>query len=176
MERRSTPRIAPKSSTREKVLEHLFVGDLLRCLWRRGGRDVEVLRAEVDKGGYDIVLEANDVIRHVQLKSSHRTAATSEVGINIALDASRAAASSGSSSIPTPCSSARSCGSVVCPARRYRSLGDRVGKHSKGDSAGVKALRPNIRILRRGRFESLATIDDVAQMLFGITAVHAGPH
>ena len=36
------------SSTREKVLEHLFVGDLLRCLWRRGARDIEVLRAEVD--------------------------------------------------------------------------------------------------------------------------------
>jgi hypothetical protein len=29
---------AAHSSAREKVLEHLFVGELLRCLWRRGIR------------------------------------------------------------------------------------------------------------------------------------------
>jgi hypothetical protein len=39
------------SSLREKVLEHLFVGDVLRCLWRRGARDIELLRAEVDAAG-----------------------------------------------------------------------------------------------------------------------------
>jgi len=39
------------SSLREKVLEHLFVGDLLRCLWRPGRRDIELLRAEVDYAG-----------------------------------------------------------------------------------------------------------------------------
>ena len=47
------------SSLREKVLEHLFVGDLLRCLWRLGRRDIELLRAEVDYAGYDLVLECN---------------------------------------------------------------------------------------------------------------------
>lgn len=67
------------SSAREKVLEHLFVGDLLRCLWRRGIRNMEVLRAEVDMGGYDLVLEANRVLRYVQLKSSHRCSATVRV-------------------------------------------------------------------------------------------------
>ena len=39
------------SSLREKLLEHLFVGELLRTLWRRGARRVELLRAEVDAGG-----------------------------------------------------------------------------------------------------------------------------
>ena len=47
---------AAHSSAREKVLEHLFVGELLRCLWRRGIRNMEVLRAEVDMGGYDLVM------------------------------------------------------------------------------------------------------------------------
>ena len=32
------------SSLREKVIEHLFVGELLRSLWRKGVRDIEVLR------------------------------------------------------------------------------------------------------------------------------------
>ena len=52
---------AAHSSAREKVLEHLFVGELLRCLWRRGIRNMEVLRAEVDMGGYDLVVEARVV-------------------------------------------------------------------------------------------------------------------
>src|SRR5688572_9636258 len=73
------------SSLREKVLEHLFVGDLLRCLWRLGRRDIEVLRAEVDYAGYDLVLECNRVVRHVQLKSSHRNSATRSVNAHVGL-------------------------------------------------------------------------------------------
>ncbi len=44
-----------ESGLREKVIDHLFVDDLLRCLWRRGSRDIEVLRAVVDRAGYDLV-------------------------------------------------------------------------------------------------------------------------
>ena len=62
-----------ESGLREKVLEHLFVGDLLRCLWRKGARDIEVLRAEVDRAGYDLVLECNGVLRHVQDAVAGRT-------------------------------------------------------------------------------------------------------
>ena len=75
------------SSLREKVLEHLFVGELLRFLWCRGRRDIEVLRAEVDRGGYDLAVECNGVLRHIQLKASHRDATASKVSVNIALAA-----------------------------------------------------------------------------------------
>jgi hypothetical protein len=44
-----------------------------------------LLRAEVDRAGYDIVLHCNGVLRHVQLKSSHRAAATSKVDAKLAL-------------------------------------------------------------------------------------------
>lgn len=47
-------------------------------------------------------------------------------------------------------------------------LGDAVAKHSKGDHTGMKAPRPNIRLLNRNRFRSLATIEDVAAVLFGL--------
>ncbi len=67
------------SGLREKIIEHLFVGDLLRCLWRRGVRDIEVLRAEVDRAGCDIVLAVGDVTRHVQFKASYRDAKTARV-------------------------------------------------------------------------------------------------
>ena len=58
------------SSLREKLLEHVFVADLLRYLWQQGRRDMEVLRGEVDYGGHDLVLECNGAMRHVQLKST----------------------------------------------------------------------------------------------------------
>jgi hypothetical protein len=47
------------SSLREQALGHIFLGQLLAFMWRNGGRDIEVLKSEVDRGGYDVVLESN---------------------------------------------------------------------------------------------------------------------
>jgi hypothetical protein len=47
------------SSLREQALGHIFLGQLLAAMWRSGRRDIEVLKSEVDRGGYDLVLEAN---------------------------------------------------------------------------------------------------------------------
>lgn len=156
-----------QSSTREKVLEHLFVGDLLRCLWRQGVRDPEILRAEVDKGGYDLVLEANGILRHVQLKSSHRTAKTSQVGINIALERKPSGCVIWIRFDPATMELGLFLWHGGLPGARLPSLGDRIGKHTKGNSTGAKAARPNIRLLRRSQFEILPTIDAVASVLFG---------
>ena len=41
-----------ESSAREKLVEHVFLGELLQALWRKNIRDLEVLRPEVDSGGY----------------------------------------------------------------------------------------------------------------------------
>ena len=64
-----------QSSYRETVLEHLFVGELLRTLWLRGIH-AEVLRPTADDAGYDRVVDANGTLRHIQLKSSFSTATT----------------------------------------------------------------------------------------------------
>jgi hypothetical protein len=156
-----------QSSTREKVLEHLFIGDLLRCLWRRGARDIEVLRAEVDKGGYDLVLEANGVLRHVQLKSSHRAAKTNQVGINIALAQKPSGCVVWTRFDPATMELGPFLWFGGDPGARLPCLGDRIGRHTIGDSTGVKAERPNIRLVRRSRFEALPTMDAVAGALFG---------
>src|SRR5260221_14236691 len=58
------------SSLREQALGHLFLGQLLTFMWCNGERDIEVLKSEVDRGGYDVGLEANRIIPHGQLKSS----------------------------------------------------------------------------------------------------------
>ncbi|MGC2415417.1 MAG: hypothetical protein WA459_22310 [Stellaceae bacterium] len=61
------------------------MGELLQSLWRNGVYDTEVLRAEADAGGYDLVLESSGVLRHVQLKSGRRDAKRRQVTINSAL-------------------------------------------------------------------------------------------
>ncbi|MHC1945980.1 hypothetical protein IF803_16480 [Bradyrhizobium sp. UFLA06-06] len=58
------------SSLRERIVEHVFVGDALRELWKLGIRDVEILRSEFDAYGYDIVMSYGAVVRHVQFKAS----------------------------------------------------------------------------------------------------------
>jgi hypothetical protein len=110
------------SSLREKIIEHLFVGELLRTLWRKGARRVELLRAEVDAGRYDLVLECNGIIRHIQLKSSYRGAKTSRVNINVCLQ-----------------QKARGCMIWIMFDPHTPSFGERVARHTKGNRLAPRA-------------------------------------
>jgi len=63
----------------------VFLGELLRGLWRKNVRDLEVLRPEVDNGGYDLALVFRGLTRHVQLKSSYRGARCADVTASVKL-------------------------------------------------------------------------------------------
>ena len=73
-----------KSALRERIIEHAFVGDALRFLWRRGVVDVEVLKSEFDAHGYDLVLARGDVVRHIQFKTG-TTKKPGDVSVSLAL-------------------------------------------------------------------------------------------
>ena len=73
------------SSLREKIVEHVFIGEALRALWRQRRSDIEVLKAEVDAGGYDLVMELHGITRHIQLKTSNRDATTGVQKVSLAL-------------------------------------------------------------------------------------------
>jgi hypothetical protein len=74
-----------KSNFFEQLVEHAFISEVLQEAWYGFGRTVEVLRSEVDASGFDVVLECNEILRHVQLKTSDSTAKTAAQKINIAL-------------------------------------------------------------------------------------------
>jgi hypothetical protein len=146
------------SSLREQALGHVFLGQLLTFMWRNGVRDIEVLKSEVDRGGCDIVLEANGIIRHVQLKSSFRGSKVREVDISTNLLRK-----------PGGCVLWIEFDSESLAIERFYwfggkagtalpDLGLRVSRHSKGNSDGEKNERPIHRVLTRGRFEPLADI------------------
>src|SRR6267378_4947305 len=74
-----------RSSHREALLEHLFAGEIMRRLWIRGDWRLEVQKPQVDDGGYDLVLEANGVVRHVQMKASFRGSKVRDTPVNALL-------------------------------------------------------------------------------------------
>ena len=161
-----------KSSFYEQLVEHVFISKVLQEVWFRFGKTVEVLRSEVDASGYDVVLECNGVLRHVQLKTSKIGGKTANQKVNVAL-----------ASKPSGC--------VVWILRDedqqdYRmqlqylffgaaagqplpSLdGFRVGKHTKGNKDGVKAERQSIRVIPKGSFDSIGSTTELVSRLFGL--------
>lgn len=155
------------SSLREKILEHQFVGELLRVLWCKGMREVELLKAEVDAGGYDLVLECNGVTRHVQLKSSYRGAKTSRVNIHVGLQRRDSGCVVWIMFDPTSMQIGPFLWLGNPPGQPTPEFGDRIGRHSKGNQHGHKAARPNIRIVSKAEFIELATMQELADALFG---------
>jgi hypothetical protein len=159
--------LAPPSVShyRENLLEHVFISEVLQeCAFARRQK-VEVLRPEVDDGGYDIVLQLGPIIRHVQLKSRFSAAKGRSVPVNANLE--------------------RHLGGCVVwlfwevdpdskrsrltyrwfgngPRRRTKALPERAALHPK-----TGAIRPNVRTLKWGDFEEVPTTSELVVRLFG---------
>jgi hypothetical protein len=155
------------SSLREQALGHLFLGQLLAFMWRTGARDIEVLKSEVDRGGYDIVLEGNGAIRHIQLKSSFRGSKVREVDVSTKLLRKPSGCILWLEFDPETLAIERFYWFGGRAGSALPDLGLRVSRHSKGNSVGQKNERPIHRVLTRGRFEALANISEVVERLFG---------
>ena len=157
-----------RSSHREALLEHLFSGEVMKRLWLRGDWRLEVLKPQVDDSGYDLVLEANGVVRHVQLKASFRGSKVREAKVNAQL----AAKPSGCVVFVRFDKDTLDLGPFAffggAPGKPLPDVsGMKVGRHTKGNAQGVKAERANIRDVQLSRFEKLADIDAVVARLFG---------
>lgn len=73
------------SSSREALIEHVFVAEVLQEAWFAREQRVDVLRSEVDAAGYHVVFECGTILRHVQLKASESGGKTSRQTINTRL-------------------------------------------------------------------------------------------
>ena len=155
-----------QSTYREILVEHLFIGDLLRALWPRRA---EVLKPQVDDGGYDIVVEVEGVIRHIQLKASKCDAKTATQKVHQRLQQK-----------PSGCviwiqfNSEFHLGPYLwlgCRPGERLSLPDglRTARHTKGDSTGKKRERPEHRVVPKGKFKKLNDITEVVKHLFDST-------
>lgn len=142
-----------ESSYQEKLTEYVFLSELLQESWLGRRRQIAVMRPDVDNAGYDLVLECEGVIRHIQLKSSRRDAKTSRQGVNAKLG-----------DIPGGCviwlSHENKGGRVNLEYQFFGGtpgerpdLGNKVDKHTKANAQGVKTPRANRRVLNKGQFK-----------------------
>jgi len=155
------------SHIREQALLHLWLGELMSARWRQGRHDIEVLKSEVDRGGYDLVLEANGVIRHVQLKSTFTGSSVRHVTVSTRL-----------LDKPSGCvvwlevdQNTLALGRYFWfggdPGARLPDLGSKVTRHTRGDSSGQKLERPMHRDLGKACFEQVDSAEDLLVRLFG---------
>lgn len=161
-------RLYLNSSLREEYLEYIFLGGLCQTAWRRK-EELEILRCQTDAQGYDLILEARSHQRHVQLKSSYSgaRAASQKISLNLARKPSGCVVWIGFDPVDLTQTEFRFFGGK--PGDPLPDLGDRIAKHTKANSKGVKLERTNLRILAKGKFEVLDSYDAVFETLFGPT-------
>ncbi|MEH8223404.1 hypothetical protein Q7I19_20645 [Aeromonas veronii] len=61
-----------KSSFREKLIEHLFIGEMLKLSWSSDRCSLEVAKPEVDNQGYDLIAEENGVVIPPKNQGAHK--------------------------------------------------------------------------------------------------------
>lgn len=154
------------STAREKALEHRLISDLAVLMLRRG-MSLDVLRSEFDAQGYDVVLEAGQVIRHIQLKASREGGKRRHVDINVRLRAKPGGCVVWINYDPATLAITTLRWFGGLPGEQLPDLGSIVTRHSKGDRQGTKHCRPALRNLSIARFETVESLDELADRLFG---------
>lgn len=153
------------SVLRERIVEHLFVGEALRLLWEHQVRDIEVLRSEFDIGGYDLVMSCRGVVRHIQFKSVTEGGKAKSVSVNLKLKEK-----------PSGCVIWVVIAPRTLKAKSYRWLGGEPGERLPDDISelkkakkptGTKLEKPNHRVVPARRFEKLDSMNAVLDRLFG---------
>ena len=158
------------SSYREKLIEHLFLGELLKLSWLKYKCSLEIARPEVDNSGYDAITEANGIVRHIQIKTSVVGGKTANQKVHLKL-----------ASKPSACvlwiyfnEETMQLGPYLYfgasePGKPMESLVSRkTAKHTKGNKDGFKAERENLRVLPKSAFIKFSSVEEVYEQLFGV--------
>lgn len=157
-----------RSSYREMLLEHLFIGELLRELWCMSVTDVDVLKPQVDDHGYDVVVICGRTTRHIQLKASHIGASTKSTTLNIRLSEKEGGCLVWIWFDPEALHLDHYLWFGGPPGEGLPDISEfRAAKHTKGDATGQKSRRPNMRTLPKGKLTRVDTMAQLVEHLFG---------
>ncbi len=155
-----------QSSARENVFEHMLLGQIGGELLARGV-DYDELHSSVDKDGFDVLLEAGDIQRYIQLKVMTRGGRRSDVTIHrrLALRPSGCVIWLTHDPVTRSFCDIRWFGGA--PGKPLPDLGDRAARHSRANALGVKTERPDHRVVPARRFARLEDIAQLVDILFG---------
>lgn len=165
---------APKhSQLREKTFERLFLAELSKTLLLERRIAFEVLRSEFDASGYDVVVTAGPITRHIQLKVTRVGGKRRHVDIQTEL-----------SDQPSGCVIWMMANPETLKIGPFYWLGSEPGarlivpdgkitKHSKANASGVKTERQALRNVPKSYFRRCEEIGEIADALFGPIQVAA---
>jgi hypothetical protein len=146
-------------------MEHIFVGDALRALWRRGVFDVEVLRSDFDAHGYDLVVVRGKVVRHIQFKTGVRDK-PKRVSVASAL-AEKASGCVIWIQVDNGLNMKHFWWLGAGPEEPLPPLGDRLTKRIARTKDGIRPSRAKHRSVNGSMFRSVDTLDELLEILFG---------
>jgi hypothetical protein len=153
------------STLRERIVEHIFVGDVLRILWGNDITNVEVFRSEFDAHGYDLAMAQRDIVRHIQLKTGLKKPRKISIAVSLAEK-------------PSGCV----IWIQITPDLKLGPFywfgsdpGDRLPDISKFPNAirptrnkkGERPIRVNYREVPLGKFERIESLPQILARLFG---------
>lgn len=155
-------RLAMDSTLIEKALEHQLTGAIMARLLLRGQR-YELLYGLFDRDGYDLVIEAGGIMRHIQLKAVVAAGKRARFTMSTRLAAKPSGCAIWISWDPVTITRTGFRFFGDAPGRPLPNLGERMARHTRGK----KAERPDHREISGSRFESVADLDALVDRLFG---------
>lgn len=157
-----------QSVYRERLIEHLVLGQLLRYAWLYDAAALEVSQPAIDRAGHDVVLEAHGITRHVQFKSSAVSAKTSRQTIHLDLGTKPAGCVVWVRFDPKTLDLGPYLFFGGAPGRPLPDITKlALARHTKGNAQGIKLARPNLRIVPIAKFLKIPSVADLYTALFG---------
>lgn len=164
------------SSYREKLIEHLFIGELLKLSWQQHSCELEIAQPEVDNSGYDLIAECYGIVRHIQLKASHLESSTNVQKVHVKL-----------ADKPSGCIVWVIFDEHTLTFDHFLYFGDiageplpniselKIAKHAKGNAEGIKLERPSMRIVKKSNFVKINSCEELFTKLFEIQVAESSP-
>jgi hypothetical protein len=158
------------SSLIARILEYQLVGAIGAELLARG-LTFEVLKSDVDADGYDLIIEANGVVRHIQLKAKVQGGKARKVTCHTRLAAK-----------PSGCIIALTYNAASYQTIEYAcfgglagdplpDIGSSVARRSTHNRAGERPQRTGHRDIRLSEFRKISSIPELVDWLFWPSAL-----
>jgi hypothetical protein len=155
------------STLRERIVEHLFIGQTLQFLWQRKITDIEVLRSEFDAHGYDLVMARGEIVRHVQFKTG-TSKKPSDVSVSRSLSAKPSGCVIWIRITPDHLEMGPFFWFGGLPGQPLPAIDSYPApRRSTHNKAGVRPPRENHRLVAGKDFSRLETLKEVLVQIFG---------
>jgi hypothetical protein len=155
-----------RSRDRENLVEHVFISEILQECWFVREQPIEILRSEVDAYGYDVVIECNSIIRHVQLKATDSWTRPRKQTVNRLLEKK-----AGGCVVWVVVQRELDAGRITLTYRYFGGKRPQDRMPSLGETPATnprsKTLRPNLRLLDFRQFDPIPTTAALLDRMFG---------